>query len=1054
MSQRKFSQWIFVALLALWLVSCRENGNEFHAPEITKAEAVVEGSTATLRCTLSNDRIERCGFRLSDGEKDSELEAVLSGNSFEATVQGLQVDITYSFVAFASAGESEICSQPQTFLASDGAIPIPDPAFKAYLLKEYDTDGDGEISLSEARSILSISFCTNELNVKSLSGIEYMANLEEINCTGDFLPDYDLGDREYYYLSKKYRQHLGDKYGPIGTLESLDVSHNPELRILRVWNNAALGDYQHALNLSKNMKLEVIDLSLTALQMPDISHLPGITDLYLSHLWGPFPDLKPLTQLRKLDISFEQTYRQLDVDVSHCPNLEELNVSNSARTISDFSYNPELRVLYIKCCDISNIDLSALSKLRFFDGSEGGFRSVDVSANPELSYLDLSPMENDLLETLYIAPGQRIPGVTENRSEEFIPSYTKIVEKSPDSAIPIPDPAFKAYLLKEYDSNGDGEISQIEANVIWRISFCTNELNVKSLSGIEFMPYLEEINCPGEFLYGLDLGGREHYHLSKKYDRSVNLGPIGTLESLDVSNNPELRVLRLYNNAALGEYQHELDLSKNMKLEAIDLGFTALQMPDISHLPGLLEMRFSNIWGPFPDLKPFTQLRALDLCYEQTGRRMDVDVSHCPYLEELYVGGIARTLSDLSFNPELRTLMDIGNGFTERDLSILPKLTSYHGHNNRYRTLDVSANPELIYLSVSPMDDDMLETLYIAPGQKIPGVTENRSEEFIPSYTKIVEKSQDSAIPIPDPAFKAYLLKIYDSNRDGEISQIEANMIWSISFCTNELNVKSISGIEYMPNLEEISCYGDFLADYNLGDREHYYLSKKYHLGNGYGPIGTLESLDVSHNPKLRVLKVWNNAALGDYQRVLDLSRNMKLEAIDLGFTGLQMPDISHLPGITELFLTHLWGPFPDLKPLSQLRKLDISFEQTYRQLDVDVSHCPYLEELNVNFTARTLSDLSYNPELRKLSIMCCDFSSIDISALTKLRQFDGSKGHLRSVDVSANPELSYLDLSPMENDLLETLYIAPGQKIPGVTENRSEEFIPSYTKIIEKSIE
>lgn len=417
-----------MALLALWLVSCRENENEFHAPEITKAEAVVEGSTATLRCTLSNDRIERCGFRLSDGEKDSELEAVLSGNSFEATVQGLQVDITYSFVAFASAGESEICSQPQTFLASDGAIPIPDPAFKAYLLKEYD-------------------------------------------------------------------------------------------------------------------------------------------------------------------------------------------------------------------------------------------------------------------------------------------------------------------------SNGDGEISQIEANVIWRISFCTNELNVKSLSGIEYMANLEEINCPGEFLSGLDLGGREYYHLSKKYDRSVNLGPIGTLESLDVSNNPELRVLRLYNNAALGEYQHELDISKNMKLEAIDLGFTALKMPDVSHLPGLLEMRFSNIWGPLPDLKPFTQLRALDLCYERTGRRMDVDVSHCPYLEELYVGGIARTLSDLSFNPELRTLMDIGNGFTERDLSILPKLTSYHGHNNRYRTLDVSGNPELIYLSVSPMDDNMLETLYIAPGQKIPGVTENRSEEFIPSYTKIIEKS-------------------------------------------------------------------------------------------------------------------------------------------------------------------------------------------------------------------------------------------------------------------------------------------------------------------------
>lgn len=730
-----------MALLALGFVSCRETENEFRAPEITKVEAVVEGTTATLRCTLSNERIDRCGFRLSDGEKESELEAALSGSSFEATIQGLQVDRTYSFVAFASAGESEICSQPQTFSAPDGAIPIPDPAFKNYLLKEYDADGDGEISLSEAR-------------------------------------------------------------------------------------------------------------------------------------------------------------------------------------------------------------------------------------------------------------------------------------------------------------------------LIWRISFCTNELNVKSLSGIEYMPNLDEINCPGEFLYGLDLGGREYYYLSKKYNRDVNLGPIGTLESLDVSHNPELRVLRVRDNAALGEYQRVLDLSKNLKLERIELGFTALQMPDVSHLPGLLEMRFSNLWGPFPDLKPLTQLRVLDLCYEQTGRRMDVDVSHCPYLEELFVGGIARTLSDLSFNPELRTLMDIGNGFTERDLSILPKLTGYYGHRNRYRTLDVSGNPDLTYLNVSPMDNDMLETLYIAPGQKIPGVTENRSEEFIPNNTKIVEKSPDGAIPIPDPAFKKYLLQEYDTDRDGEISRSEANVIWRISFCTNELNVKSLSGIEYMPNLEKINCVGDFLPDFDLGNREHYYLSKKYHLGDKYGPIGTLETIDVSHNPELRVLRLYNNAALGEKMRTLDLSGNLKLTFLDLGMTALQMPDVSHLPGLSELLFTHLWGPFPDLKPLSQLRKLDISFEQTYRRIDVDVSHCPYLEELIVAYTARTLSDLSYNPELMRLSVKCCDFSSIDLSALTHLRFFDGSEGHLRSVDVSANPELTYLDLSPMTENLLETLYIAPGQKIPGITENRSEEFIPNNTKIVEKSVE
>lgn len=416
---------VFVMLVA----ACREpDGREFMAPEIVSAEAVIDGATAVFRCTLSGGRAEGCGFILDDGNVKHELEGVLQDNVFTATASGLEVDKTYRWEAFVTAGSSVIRSQEQSFTAPDGFIPIPDAAFKAYLLEEYDSNQDGEISCFEAQYIWHISFCTNELNVKSLSGIEYMPNLEEINCSGDFIGDFDLDNYEHYYLSKIY--HLGDKYGPIGTLESVDVSHNPELRVLNVSNNAALGDYQRVLDLSKILKLECLYLGFTALQMPDISHIPGITELFLGHLWGPFPDLKPLSQLRKLDISFEQTFKRLDVDVSHCPYLEELIVSYTAKTLSDLSYNPELRKLSLKCCDFSTIDLSSLANLRYFDGSEGHLLSVDVSANPELYFLDLSPMTDDLLETLYIAPGQVIPGVTENRSTEFIPERTRIVEKS------------------------------------------------------------------------------------------------------------------------------------------------------------------------------------------------------------------------------------------------------------------------------------------------------------------------------------------------------------------------------------------------------------------------------------------------------------------------------------------------------------------------------------------------------------------------------------------------------------------------------------------------
>ena len=722
----------------LILAACREpDGREFMVPEILSAEAEIDGATAVLRCTLSNGRAESCGFILDDGEEKLELEGVLQDNIFSATASGLEMDKIYRWEAFAKAGGSVIRSQEQTFTAPDGFIPIPDPGFRAYLLDQFDSNRDGALSSIETSQIWKISVTSNQWNIKSLKGIEHFQYLEVLEVYGEWADaDPDLSQYPYYYLSHHY--DWGDNRGPLGTLEEADVSHNPKLRVLRLGYNSALGDKQETIDLSNNPNLEVLELHMTYLFYPEISHLKKLEILNLSHLRGPLPDVSIFPNLRFLDIGYEQSYRRMYIDVSNCPDLETLWVGGTADGISDLALNPRLNNIQVMNNHLKELDLDKTPMLEVLNASFNYLRTVDVSRNPYLRELCLSPMENDMLDTLYIAPGQVIPGVTEDRSTEFIPARTVIKERVQINGIPIPDPAFKTYLLKDYDSNGDGEISQTEASLIWRISFCSNELGAKSLSGIEYMPHLEEIDCPGEFLEDVDLINREHYYLSKKYD---NKGPIGTLQSLDISHNPELRVLRVQNNAALGDFQHSLDLSKNLKLERIDLGFTALQMPDVSHLPGLLEMRFSNIWGPFPDLKPFTQLRALDLCYEKTGKRMDVDVSHCPYLEELYVGGIARTISDLSLNPELRILMDIGNGFTERDLSIVPKLVDYHGHNNRYRTLDVSANPDLKLIMVSPMDDDMLDTLYIAPGQVIEGVTVNRSTKYIPARTKIVVKS-------------------------------------------------------------------------------------------------------------------------------------------------------------------------------------------------------------------------------------------------------------------------------------------------------------------------
>ena len=414
-----------VGILALLTACSGKESGQFAAPEFLRADVAVKGAEATFVCELSGNRVEQCGIVL----EDRPIEGKMQGQAFTVTAGGLKTGRTYTWSAFAKAGGSEITTPVQEFTAPDGNVPIPDPAFKTYLTEHYDWNHDGGLSPQEAGLIRRIDFHSNQLGVKTLQGIEFMPNLEEIWCWGNWCNDYNLEKFPFYYLSKRY--HFGDCFGPVGTLESLDVSNNPKLRILIVNNNSALGDLQGSLNLSNNPHLEEVDLGMTSLSVPDFSACESsLVRLKITHLWGSFPDFSRMPRLKELEISYEQSGRRVPVDISQCPLLEKLNVAGTASELSDLRFNPELKVLDISYCDFSEIDISQLPHLRSFNGRMSLLKCLDVSANTELQELLLSPMHFDALETLYIAPGQVIPGVTVDRSEAFIPAYTQIVEKS------------------------------------------------------------------------------------------------------------------------------------------------------------------------------------------------------------------------------------------------------------------------------------------------------------------------------------------------------------------------------------------------------------------------------------------------------------------------------------------------------------------------------------------------------------------------------------------------------------------------------------------------
>ena len=420
--------------------------------------------TASLRCTVSDGRIESCGFLYGVGERlDNRLECELSGLAFEAKLTGLSDGTAYSFCAYASAGGAEIKSETYTFrsVSRNEPVPIEDPAFKTWLVQQgYDTDSDGEISYEEARRVTSINITpTNKYNLQSLKGIEYMPNLEYINCIGEWYETPGKStppDREYYYIGL-YRNNW-DWWGPIGTLRYVNVSGNPKLKSLYLGCNSALGEELGTIDLTHNPSLESINLDYTLLEYPDISGNVLLKQVYLSHLHGSFPDLSSLDLIEYLSIDHPQdaylfggAVTRIDLDVSNMADLKLLHASSRIRSISDLSSNPKLSELTIAYNGLTALDVSSNTMLEylacednqiaFLDLSHNpilkqlrcwrnNLKTLDVSGNLHLSSLWCAPMNdnsgNNLLETLYIALGQSIPLVTENRSTEHIPPDTII----------------------------------------------------------------------------------------------------------------------------------------------------------------------------------------------------------------------------------------------------------------------------------------------------------------------------------------------------------------------------------------------------------------------------------------------------------------------------------------------------------------------------------------------------------------------------------------------------------------------------------------------------
>ena len=223
---------------------------------------------------------------------------------------------------------------------------------------------------------------------------------------------------------------------------------------------------------------------------------------------------------------------------------------------------------------------------------------------------------------------------------------------------------------------------------------------------------------------------------------------------------------------------------------------------------------------------------------------------------------------------------------------------------------------------------------------------------FLPFSAFAATDSDDSGYventnTFPDEAFWSYLLKYVDKNRNGTLSQEERYAVETIN--VNLMNIRSLKGIEFFPNLTELYCVGNQLTELDM--------SQNKELQTLDCVANQLTELDVSQNKKLKVLLCSANQLTE-----LDVRSNTALERLSCQENQLTSLDVSNNTALMKLYCGK-----------NQLTELDLSQNSKLKDLDCRNNQ---LTSLNVDSCAEFI-DLG------------CEGSEYPVKVSAQTRTFD-----------------------------------------------------------------
>ena len=585
--------------------------------------------------------------------------------------------------------------------------------------------------------------------------------------------------------------------------------------------------------------------------------------------------------------------------------------------------------------------------------------------------------------------------VISDGNNELASEYVPLVPWTTD-VISFGCPNFKSYCLENFDKDGDGEITEDEADAVTAIS--ASMLNITSLVGIEYFSNLESIDVSFNKLETLDLSHSpklETILVNGNKLQSLGLAGLVNLKSLDCSNNKltaldvsesealttlicsgnSLGALNVRKNKALIELQcsnnqiASLDLKNNVKLETLLCRKNALTVLDITKLPLLKNLDCSN-----NTLASFNT-------YGNTA------------LETLYCSSCGLSTLGVTANTALTVLDCSGNQLTALDVTKNTGLETLGCANNLLASVDVSCNAALE--SVDCRGNANMARLWVKDAAQQAALSVRKEDATQIAFN-------NGGINIPDVNLKNYLLALFDDDEDGEVSIAEAENVQNVN-CSGR-GITSLVGLECCPNLKYLNFSGNAVAVAELPN------------------LTKLETIVAYGNPIERLVMNNDKMLTGLYLQAVDknaysiytngkpritIERYDQAATLYIAFAGVDIETlvVKDSPSLTAL----------DATENVQLGVLNASGNPLLTSLDI--SKFPSLHYLKVNGSGLTSLDVSQNENMTELYCSSNALTDLNVDNCPRLKIFDCSGNNLSSLRISNNPMLETVNVA--DNQLL-----------------------------------